>query len=356
MMNLTPRINRIEKNLVIDGGMEIWPEGTSRSVANNTSAYGAVLFRLSNESSGITHTNSRSSSIPSNTNLIYSNQVSKTASGTLAAATAIGLEHQIEGYNLSSIFNDSFSVIFWVKSSVASNRSVSLRNGTTSHSYVKQYTISSANTWELKILSFDAMSTCPGTVDRTNGSGARLWFNIVAGSNFQTASLNQWVAGSRLSGISEDTTWLTGTNHDFSIAGVMVLPGDWTSLTSSGYDFIRAGRNFQDELSMTLRYFEKTYDFDTAPGTVVDQGAVRGQTIANGIFRVWCDFAVPKRVPTYSITFYNPQTGTAGQMRVSASNVAMGVAFFGQRNFSAENTASSANADAYFHWVVDARF
>ncbi len=255
---LTPRLNRMEPNIVIDGGMEMWPEGTSRSVANNTSVYGSVLFKNINTSTGVTLTNSQQASIPSGTNIPFSNQVSKTAAGTLAAGTSARLDYGIEGYDIQRLMRDEFSVMFWVKSSVISNRSLSIRNISVTHSYVQQYAITAADTWQLVVVKFPALSSCPGTLNRTNGEGIRMSFNIVTGSTAQTSSLNQWVAGDFVSGIGEDTTWLTGTNHNFSIAGVVVLPGDWTSLAAntSAYRFMRSGRNYQEEVQKSQRYWE----------------------------------------------------------------------------------------------------
>jgi hypothetical protein len=294
MKNLTPRINNLEPNLVIDGGFEIWPEGTSRSIANNSSAYGAALFKILNEGSGVTLTNTRQTAVPSNTSLIYSNEISKTAAGTLSASMNITNRYVIEGYDLSKIYNKEFSIIFWVKSSVASNRSVSIRNGTGTHSFVKQYNIAVADTWELKVLKVDAMSTCPGALDRTNGNGATLTWGTVIGSNFQTSSLNQWISGTYLSGVGEDTTWLTGTTHNFSIAGVMILPGDFTGIDAATYNFVRAGRSFQEELAMSQRYVEPMSASISALGVI---GFIATPGVARGAYF----FRVTKRTsPTFS--------------------------------------------------------
>jgi hypothetical protein len=359
--NLSPRINRLESNLVIDGGMELWPEGTSRSVANNTSAYGGVLFQYNNISSGVTMTNSRQSSTPSGTNLIYSNQVSKTAAGTLAAGTRQIMHYHVEGYDLNRIYNNEWSLIFWVKSSVASNRSCSVRNASFSHSYVQQYNIASANTWELKVLSFPAISSCPGTVERTNGAGAVIGWDIVTGTTYQTSSLNQWVAGNFSSGIGEDTSWLTGTTHDFNITGVMVLPGDWSALTAAGYNFVRAGKNFQDELAMSQRYYEKSYDLDVTPGTpaatagtlfVISISTVSGNAV------VQVHYKTSKRA-TPTVTFYNTVTGAVGTFDRGGTPVSFAISA-GSNGVSGFNVANTAITNAVNghsgQWVSDARF
>ncbi len=355
MMNLTPRINRIENNLIIDGGMEFWPEGTSRSVANNTSFYGSVLMKAANTSTGVTLTNDRQASVPSNTNLVYSNRISKTAAGTLAAGTISALQYTIEGYDLSSMISKESSLIFWVKSSVASNRGLSIQNGSASHAFVQQYTINQANTWELKVIKFPALNTCPGTLDRTNGAGATIIFSIVSGSNFQTSTLNSWVAGPKFSGIGEDTTWLTGTNHDFSIAGVMALPGDWTSLTSAGYEFIRAGKNFQDELAMSGRYYEKSYNFNEPVGTSSASENFRWRAITSDIRPV--TFKIRKRT-TSTVIIYSPFTGASGFVRDVSAGVDRS-AIVGSSNeygFQIDGNATPSGNGFTVHFSSDARF
>jgi len=357
---LTPRLNRLEPNIVIDGGMEIWPEGTSRSVASGSDLYGAVLFRNANDSSSVTLTNSQQDSIPAGTNVPFSNQVSKTASGTLVPGTRTMLRYFVEGYDLNKLLNQEFSVIFWVKSTVAANRSLVLTNGTATHSFVQQYNIASANTWQLQVLKFSALSSCPGTLDRVSGSGLQVRFGIVSGSTFQTSTLNSWVAGNFSSGTGEDTTWLTGTTHDFSIAGVMILPGDWTSLTSnvSSYNFLRAGRNFQDEQSMTQRYYEKSYDSNLSPGAIAGGGStyilIAQQETANE-YRISTRFSVRKRADPVVVT-YAPSSATANRVEGAVVEVSI-VQSKGETGFTAgKGPGTTLGNQINYQWTADARF
>lgn len=360
---LTPRLNRNEPNIVIDGGHEIWPEGTSRSVANNTSLYGSVMFKLNNISSAITLTNSQQASIPSGTNIPFSNQTSKTVSGTLAAGTAINKDYFVEGFDINKILNQSFSVIFWVKSTVAGNRSVSLRNASASHSYVKQYAISAANTWELKVLTFTALSTCPGTLDKANGIGVRVTFGIISGSTFQTSTLNGWTTGNFVSGTAEDTTWLTGTNHDFNIAGMMILPGDWSTLTAntSAYNFLRSGRNYQDELAKTQRYWNSSFEVGTTPANnlgVTDHdipGAFAPVVTAS--VNAW-GVGYPQIMRTSpTLTFYNPFTATANTFSIAgAGSNAINNYHASSKGFTVRNNATVSAGAINSAYTADARF
>jgi hypothetical protein len=102
-------------------------------------------------------------------------------------------------------------------------------------------------------------------------------WDIVTGSTFTTSSVNQWVTGNFSSGPGGDTTWLTGTTHDFSIAGVMLLPGNWEGLNAAQYNFVRAGRNFEDEVAMSQRYFS-----DAGAGWVGAEETVTSFSMAFG--------------------------------------------------------------------------
>jgi len=297
---LTPRINNLETNVILDGGMDFWPEGDSRPFVNNGAGYGSSLMKFYNLNSGITITNFKDSSVPT-TQLAASNTLSKTASGTLSPSTIIQHDYVIEASDVLNIYKQDFSLIFWVKSSVASSRSATIRNSTASHSFVQNYTINTANTWELKVLKYSALQTCPGTINKDAGNiGAFLSFPVVNGSSAQTATLNQWISGSFTSSTGQDSTWLTGTTHNFSISGVMILPGDWTALQANplAYTFIRSGRNWADELNIISRYVEVF-----PAGAQLGGGFSNNTTVANFIL----PFKVLKRVaPTIS---YSNTTG-----------------------------------------------
>jgi hypothetical protein len=368
MKNLTPRLNRIEPNIVIDGAMEIWPEGTSRSFTSGTGGYGAVLFYNYNDTSSTTITNSQQSSVPSGTSLQFSNRMAKTVAGTLAAGTSIGWRYQVEGYDLKKLMDNDFSVIFWVKSSVASNRSLSIRNapsgfGSTTHSYVQQYSIDSANTWELKVKKFSKLSDCPGTLNRTNNIGIVLNWTAVGGTNSQTATLNQWISGSFVCGIGEDTTWLTGTNHDLSIAGVMILPGDWTALEASPslYSYIGAGRNFQDELAMTQRYYVKTYPLEIPVGTADTDNQLRirnfNSTNTGAVNFQW-SFPVTMRADP-STTVRSVVTGAVDTIRdtTAGADIVATIITQGPVGMAAHNVNAVVVGNTYAaHMTADARF
>lgn len=359
MRSLTPRINRIENNLLINGAMELAQRGTSFSVASGSSQYTLDRMFAANVSSSVTLTAAQDAAVP-NSQLASSLKLSKTAAGTLAAGTSTGIAYGIEGYDILPLMADTWSAVFWVRSSVASNRSLAVANAGFTHSYVKQYQIAQANTWELKVVTFPGLSTCPGTLNRTNGLGARLFWGAVHGSTYQTGSLSQWVAGDFRSGTGEDTTWLTGTTHDLYVSGIMILPGDWTGLTSATYRMVRAGRQFEEELSKAQRYYEKSYPHDTIPGATGGTGRITWVTprgIANGENHFITRFALQKRTsPT--VTVYSPSTGASGV--IFTSTLGDGTATVietSDKSFRLQNNAGATITDQSFlewHYTANA--
>lgn len=351
--NLTPRLNKLEKNIIIDGGMEIWPTGTSTTIGFT---YGAVMFK-NMLNVNVTVTNSRQTSVPANTGLNFSNQLSKTAAGTMQVATQANFRYHVEGYDIQPMMNKDYSLIFWVKSSVASNRSIALRNDTDSHSFVKQYNISQANQWELKVITIPALSSCPATLNKTNGAGLVIDFTCVAAPVYQTSTLGSWVAGLFLSGTGEDTTWITGTNHDFSITGVMLIPGDWSALTAVQYQFVRSEESLGAELSRSQRYYEKSYNLDINPGTANQSGTLGGITTSAFSQPTYHNqFKVSKRAsPT--ITFWGPATGTSGNIdNLSGTGRSVATTFVGESGCRFAVNTGGATEAVMWHFTADARF
>lgn len=353
--NLTPRINGLENNLIIDGDHKFWPEGTSRTIANNSGAYGSVLFLVSNTDSGITITNSRQSS-PGN-GLLYSNQISKTASGTLSAGTLVRHRYVVEGYDIQPMINKEHTLIFFVKSSIATARTVTFNNGDFSHSLLKTYNINAANTWQLVTIKIPALSTCPGILDQTNGRGLNIGFTVVAGSTFQTSTTNSWTSGNFHAQSGQDSTWLTGTTHDFSIKGVMLLAGDWEGLSESQYNYIRAGKNIQQEYAMTQRYYEKSYDLDVVPGANTNVGVHYNTGVpSTQSLRITGKYSVPKRT-TPTLIFYNPVTGATGQARAeNGTNGAVSINNNGLNSWTLTDGNALISQIWSVHYTSDSRF
>jgi len=161
------------------------------------------------------------------------------------------IEQPIEGRNilglkLGSSEAQPITVQFWVRSSVTGTYSVAIRNSAYDRHVVKEYTISSANTYEKKVVTFPPVITS-GTWLTNAGVGLRLDFSLGAGSNFRTSSLNVLGTGSQYAS-SNDVNWVNNGNATFFLTGVQLEAG------TEATEFERISHG--EKLRMCQRYYQ----------------------------------------------------------------------------------------------------
>jgi len=176
-------------------------------------------------------------------------KVTSLSAYTPVAADYFLINQYIEGYNMSdlgwgAVGAKTVTISFWVRSSVTGNYALALRQPW-NRAQNQSYTISSADTWEKKSLTFTGDTS--GTWNTTNGQGMSVGFILGGGSNYEATS-GSWGAGShfRFSG----ATNLVSTNAaTFYITGVQLEVGDVAT------DFEH--RSYSDELARCHRYYYK---------------------------------------------------------------------------------------------------
>jgi len=121
------------------------------------------------------------------------------------------------------------------------------------------------------------------------------------------------------------------------------------------------------ELSLCQRYFEKTYAFDTAPGTITEVGSIRIWD-DNDWVSFFPDVRLQfKQVKLYAPTasaglwkFYNPTTGTADNIRNESGNIAVDVSKEAYRSIHQGQFAHfytiTATNQFTFHFVAKSSF
>jgi hypothetical protein len=116
-------------------------------------------------------------------------------------------------------------------------------------------------------------------------------------------------------------------------------------------------KSFAEELRDCQRYYEKSYDYATAPGTSTANGAVYvdsngGPYCILGNVR----YKVEKRIAITPTTY--SQTGAVGKIRnvTAGSDLTAAIAGGGANGFSifVNNAASTALDDLSAHWTADA--
>jgi hypothetical protein len=299
------------KNAIINGAMEVWQRGTSFAAITNTS-FGADRWQYQNGGTTAVHTYSRSTDVPtvSEAGVLapYSVLVDcTTADGTIAAGDYCAIRQNIEGYVWRKFAQRACTLSFWVRATKTGIYTVSFRNneiGVPDRSLVLEYTVNASNVWEKKTLSVPA-SPSAGTWDYTNGPGLGLWWNLCGGSTYYTTP-GTWNVGNFLS-TSNQVNALDSTSNDFKLTLVQFEVGN----EATEFEDIP----FEVELARCMRYYEKSYDYATDPGTGTAAGCLITNTTSGTTLRMGYRFQARKRTSSGTMTIYSTATGASGNMR-----------------------------------------
>ena len=120
-----------------------------------------------------------------------------TADTAVAAGDYVLDQTRIEGFNVEKYVGNTFTISFRAKVPVTGIHCVSLRNGGSDRSYLKEINFPAANTWQ--DCSFTVVGGLPtaGTWNYTNGTGLAIDFGHMCGTNFQTTP-DAWNTGNFL--------------------------------------------------------------------------------------------------------------------------------------------------------------
>ena len=235
------------RNKIINGKMEISQRGTSLSIGPN--AMTMIVDRFATAvSGGAVVTASQATDAPASApEFLYSHRIVVTTADAAIAAGDYGfLEQIIEGYNIRDLIGKTFTLSFWVRSAKTGIHCVAFRNNGTDRSYVVEYTINAANTWEYKTITVTGGLPTAGTWDYTNGVGLRVLFSLACGTTFQTTA-GAWNPGNFLA-TANQVNCLDTVGNIFAVTGVQLEVG--TVATPFEHRPIAA------ELALCQRYYQ----------------------------------------------------------------------------------------------------
>jgi hypothetical protein len=250
------------RNIIINGGMQVWQRATSATTVTNSS-YGTVdRFRFWENTDGA-YTAEQSTDVPSGQGFSYSTKLQVTTADTsLTASQYAQFAQRIEAQNLQQLCYGTseaktVTASFWVKSSKTGNYSFSLykpASGHTAYMYYKSFTINTANTWEKKTItvsptagSTSFITASGGGIDTSTSNGMEVYISLAMGSNYQGATDNSWSTNTSHYMTSSDVNWLDSTSNNFYLTGVQLEVGD----TATEFEH----RSFGEELAACQRYF-----------------------------------------------------------------------------------------------------
>jgi hypothetical protein len=305
------------KNRIINGGMVIDQRNAGASVTFNSGDEKFLTDRFStyqNTGTGV-FTGQQSSTAPTG----FTNSLkftTTTANASLSASQRWQFLQQIEGFNTADLgFGTAnaktVTLSFWVYSSLTGTFAGSLSNSAVDRSYVFNYTISLANTWEQKTITITGDTS--GTWLTTSGTGIRVYFSLGAGTTYNTTA-GTWASGFFTS--TSGAVSVIGTNGaTWYVTGVQLEVGS----QATSFDF----RDYGRELILCQRYFFKIQAFSAAGGCQFTTMALYSATSTYGNFYI----PVPMRAyPTGSYSALSDFTffSNGSSSTITAMNLANG--------------------------------
>ena len=292
--------------------------------------------------------------IPGSNFLISQNTLKVTLLATkasLAATDYLSIYQTVEGPCLRELLNDVHSISLVVRSSVANLLfGVAISDPTGTRSLTKLCTIPASNTWTSITLPNIPIWPAAGAFGLAPGSsGYILNITLAAGTTFTANANDTWQNGNFVGANGQGNFCGQAVNATFEIGFIQHEPGAVCS-TPMDKPF---GQNYDE----CLRYFQKTYNYETAIAAATAIG-VRGFVTlgATGTAFGTNPFHKPM-VKTPAIAFYNYATGAISSVRDSAGADHGGAAVNqpGSSGFSglSFSPATSGALGVFAHYIAD---
>ena len=265
--------SRIVTPLIINGDMSIAQHGTSRTGIGADTSFSCDRWAYRKGGSpSFRATISQSTTVPTGQGFLTSLKVDcTTAQSSLSSGDRFGIDQKIEAQNLVNLKQgtssaDKTTLSFWVRSNLTGQFNIWIyKPDGTARSFVKAYTISSADTWEKKIINIPADTDSSGAVANDNGEGWRITWMLAAGSTFSSGSIaTSWEDYSNANiGVSQ-TNLGSSTDNEFYFTGVQLEVGEFDTNTIPSFPF----ESFSNNLLKCQRYFA-SYGLSLDDGTSI---------------------------------------------------------------------------------------
>ena len=192
-----------DKNLLINSDMQVAQRGTSLAMAHDGTTNGYLIdrwrFTFGGSHSQLDGTYAQVADHPLTPNGKSLKWTTGTAESSYASSYYLYFVQLIEAQNLQGLqFGSSnaktVTLSFYIKSSITGTYAVNLyKAAATTRIINKTYTISSANTWEKKTITFPADTASGADIPNSNGQGFFVSWHLAAGSGVKgNGSLNTW--------------------------------------------------------------------------------------------------------------------------------------------------------------------
>ena len=269
--------------LIINGDMMVAQRGTSTASITGSDVFVVDRWRL-DEGADSTITMSQESLSSGNA---FDNGFLKslkvlftTADSSVASNQSVQLMQHVEAQDCQLLkFGTSNAVdltlAFWYKSNVTGTHVVTLdKPDSTRTTCPVEFTVSSSGAWEHKVLNFNADDTIKGSsgaIANDNGTGLRVMWNLLYGSDYTSGTNGDWTQGGVGHFSTSNQQNIGGSNNNYvEVTGVQLEIGQFSSSTLPPFKH----ESYGDNLARCHRYFEhRGY-------TTSNQQVFTGQTIS----------------------------------------------------------------------------
>ena len=335
------------RNRIINGAMVIDQRNAGAAVTPTGDSYSLDRWqsRLSQSSK---YTVQKDSSANTVAGFVSSLKVTSLSSYSVDASDYFAIQQPIEGFNTADLNwgtanAKTITLSFWVRSSLTGTFGGALQNDGGTYCYPFSYTINSANTWEYETITIAGPTA--GSWATTNSASINLFFALGVGSTY-SGTAGTWVATNRIS--ATGATSVVGTNGaTFYITGVQLEEGS----VPTPFEY----RQYGTELFLCQRYYEKSYEPATLPGTNGATSGISYQYVGRNVQNLYGIYHTRLRVDkrgTPTIVLYS-LNGTAGQIsdNDSGSNVGAAIIYYASTTgFIAVNNSGGTLTAAALGW------
>jgi hypothetical protein len=280
-------------NLVINGGMTVAQRGSQTGQYSGYTAVDRFWFQEGGSIQARFTTTQDGSGGGGHANSLKLDTT--TAESTIASGDLLNLQHRIEAQNLQhlqwgSASAEDVTLSFWMSSPKTGTHCVSLYQADATRSYISEFTIASANTFEY--FSVTIPGDTGGTINDDTGAGLYVSFPILSGTTYQAAA-GSWLASEDYA-TSNQQNLADSTSNNIFVTGVQLEVG--SVATSFAYE------GYGTTLNKCYRYYERLTP-NTATRQAIFQAYNVTTTVASGIFNYTHKRAAPTVTFTAGATF-----------------------------------------------------
>lgn len=275
--SLAPQVNdnteaiasKVNNNFIINGDCIVSQISTNQQTGITHGSHPYDGWRVGLGGIASINTDRVSGDYPTS-NLASSFKATYPTAHTITSTSFNYFEQNLDGIDAKNLIDVEFTLSFWVKSSTSGTFAVSLQKFDSTYSYIAPVIVNTANTWEFKEITVSGGLPNSLGFEKSGVGSLRVRFCPVAGSNYQTSTVSQWIAGNYL-GVTGNMNVAASANNTFHFTGVKLEIGNNPTRFIS---------DFESELRKCQRRYQKhpinagTKVSTTSAGTFLGYSAV----------------------------------------------------------------------------------